>query len=301
MRQGRPVPGTWQSSLRSVARRFYRGIQSGLHVLAAPLYCPPGHYLSPIAGAQDVERALRAQPSIDGIDLASSQQALLRDLAQYWHDLPAAPTPGWRYHSSEMFAAGDATIYYAMLRHLRPARIVEVGSGFTSALALDTRDRHLPDLQLIFIEPYPDRLYSLLRSTDPNKCTIVPYPVQDVPLETFDQLRSGDILFVDTSHVAKAGSDVNWLVFNVLPRLVDGVVVHVHDIFWPFEYPQPWLTNGRSWSEVYLLRAFLMFNSRFSILLFNDWLWQHHPDLFTALAPGYSAGTGSLWLQVSRS
>ncbi len=87
--------------------------------------------------------------------------------------------------------------------------------------------------------------------------------------------------------------------FNVLPRLAAGVVVHVHDAFWPFEYPRPWLDARMSWSELYLLRAFLMYNERFSILLFNDWAWQQHPELFTALNHDYTGGTGSLWLRVT--
>ena len=130
-----------------------------------------------------------------------------------------------------------------------------MGSGFTSALALDVRDRFLPDLELTFIEPYPDRLYGLLGQKDRGLCEIIPAPVQDVPLEKFDQLSAGDILFVDTSHVAKTGSETNWVILNVLPRLAQGVIVHIHDIFWPFEYPRHWIEDARSWSEIYLVRA----------------------------------------------
>jgi hypothetical protein len=197
-----------------------------------------------------------------------------------------------------MFAPRDATVYYAMLQHLRPRRIMEIGSGFTSALALDARERGLPDLELTFIEPYPDRLYDLLGERDRANCTIIPSPVQDVPIESFDQLGEGDILFVDNSHVAKTGSDVNWIMFNVMPRLADGVVVHIHDIHWPFEYIAEWLEDGRSWSEIYLVRAFLMFNGRCSVLLFNDWMWHHHPELWTTLNPKFRSGTSSLWLRM---
>jgi hypothetical protein len=298
-----------ENLLRRIAGKPYRGAATALRRRAAsslgqlrsPLYAEPGHYLSPIAGAKDVEQALRDQPPLAGLDLCREQQvALIQQLAECWHGLPDDPMPGWRYRSSAMFAPADATVYVAMLKHFRPQREIEVGSGFTSALALDTRDRFLPELKLTFIEPYPDRLHSLLREHDRDSCEIIPLAIQDVPLETFDALSSGDILFVDTSHVAKTGSDVNWIIFNVFPRLAHGVIVHIHDIFWPFEYPRQWVEDGRSWSEIYLLRAFLMYNSAFSILLFNDWMWHHHPELLTALDPAFAGATGSIWLRVNR-
>jgi hypothetical protein len=287
-------------SARAWARERYHGLLFAAQVLVSPPYAPPGHWTSPLASARDTEQALRPQPPVGAIDLHEAEQvALMKQLEPLWHGLPDQATAGWRYRSSDMFAPGDATVYYALLQHLRPARIVETGSGFTSALALDVRDRYLPDLELTFIEPHPERLYGLLRDADRSSATILPQPIQDVPLETYDQLRAGDILFVDTSHVAKTGSEVNWVFFNVLPRLVPGVIVHVHDTFWPFEYPRPWLEARMSWSELYLLRAFLMYNERFRVMLFTDWLWQLHPELFTTLRRDYDGGTGSLWLRVS--
>ena len=254
--------------------------------LISPLYIEPGHYLSPIAGPLDTERALRNQPECLGINLrADDQVSLMKELATYWEGLPEEPTSGWRYHTSVFFAPRDATVYFALLQHLRPKQVVEVGSGFTSALALDVKGRLLPDLKLTFIDPHPHRLYNLLGETDRSSCEIHAVPVQDLPLDFFDTLRSGDFLFLDTSHVSKQGSDVNWIVFNVLPRLSEGVIVHIHDIFWPLEYPKQWLSDHRSWSEIYLARSLLMFNTRFEILLFNDWMWRHHPEMWTTLEP----------------
>lgn len=290
-----------KSLLRRYGGEHYRSAALAFGQMKSPLYAEPGHYLSPIVGPLDAERALRGQPECPGIDLhADEEVALMKELAQYWIGLPEAPTPGWRYHTSDFFAPRDATVYYALLQHFRPSRVIEVGSGFTSALALDTRDKLLPEMNLTFIEPYPDRLYGLLGEKDRDTCTIIPAPVQDVPLETFDALAAGDFLFVDSSHVSKAGSDVNWLVFNILPRLADGVVVHIHDIFWPLEYGREWLEDGRSWSEIYLVRAFLMYNHTFSVMLFNDWMWRHHPEMWTTLHPKWWNGASSLWLRVSR-
>lgn len=288
-------------SFRSAAHSLRRRGALALGQLGEPLSAEPGHFLSPIVGIDDADRALRQQPACEGLDLRTAQQVeLVQELANSSHGLPVGPEPGWRYRASPFFAPGDARVYYAMLRHYGPSRVIEVGSGFTSALALDTRDRFLPDLKLTFIEPYPERLHGLLGEADRDSCEIIELPVQDVPLDTFDRLDSGDVLFLDTSHVAKAGSDVNWLMFNVFPRLADGVIVHIHDIFWPFEYPDAWIRDRRSWSEIYLVRSFLMFNSAFSVMLFNDWMWHHHPELLSALGPGTPGASGSLWLRVNR-
>jgi hypothetical protein len=227
---------------------------------------------------------------------------LVQELARYWQGVPDSPKEGWRYRSSFMFQPPDAVVYHAMLRHFQPKRVVESGSGFTSALALDTRDRFLPELDLTFIEPHPEtRLNELLVGDDGSKCQIYPFPVQAVNLEVFDVLQSGDFLFIDTAHIAKTGSEVNWIVFNVLPRLAAGVIVHFHDVFWPLEYPRTWLKDRRSYNEIYLLRAFMMYNDSFETLLFNNWAWQERRDLFDTIPSDYSGGgPGSLWLRKRR-
>jgi predicted O-methyltransferase YrrM len=184
-----------------------------------------------------------------------------------------------------------------MLRWLRPRRIVEVGSGHSSALMLDTADERAWPIKFLFIEPYPDRLKTLLRTSDAAH-EILPVPVQDVLLSRFDALESGDILFIDSSHVAKVGSDVVWLLEAVLPALHAGVVVHIHDIFWPFEYPEVWLRQGRAWNEAYFVRAFLQFNSAFEILWFTSYLTTCHRERVAAKMPLLLRDHGgSLWLR----
>ena len=93
----------------------------------------------------------------------------------------------------------------------------------------------------------------------------------------FRELHAGDVLFVDSTHVAKVGSDVNHIFFEILPILQPGVVVHFHDIMYPFEYEPKWIYTGVAWNEAYMLRAFLMFNPTFKILLFNSFLAHLHP------------------------
>jgi hypothetical protein len=122
--------------------------------------------------------------------------------------------------------------------------------------------------------------------------------VQDVPLSTFDALQAGDILFIDSSHVSKVASDVNHVLFNVLPRLASGVLVHFHDVYYPFEYPRFVHYQGIAWNEAYLLRAFLSFNSAFEVVLFNTYLETAHPELvYEAMPLCRKNPGGSLWIR----
>jgi hypothetical protein len=123
--------------------------------------------------------------------------------------------------------------------------------------------------------------------------------VQRVPLDVFAQLRAGDVLFIDSSHVVKIGSDVAYLVHEVLPSLAAGVVVHFHDILWPFEYPRDWvLDQGKAWNEAYFVRAFLQFNAAFEILYFNSFIANRHPASLRELLPRCVENPGgSLWLR----
>jgi hypothetical protein len=169
---------------------------------------------------------------------AEEQVELAHRLGPQWADF----SKSWRRYNpmNSWYGLSDGAVYYSMLTTLRPKHVVEVGSGFSSAIALDVREQGLPDLQLTFIEPRPKRLLGLLKENDKTTTTIYRNPVQDIPIEIFDVLAKDDILFIDSTHVSKPGSDVNWLFFRVLPRLQPGVVVHFHDIFFPFEYIDEW-------------------------------------------------------------
>ncbi|MBF0510802.1 MAG: class I SAM-dependent methyltransferase, partial [Candidatus Omnitrophica bacterium] len=120
----------------------------------------------------------------------------------------------------------------------------------------------------------------------------------DVDVSFFDELGENDILFVDSSHVSKTGSDVNHILFNILPKLNKGVLIHFHDIFYPFEYPKPWVLEGRCWNEDYLLRAFLSYNNSFEIVVFNTFLEHFHEDWFKENMPLCLKNKGgSIWLR----
>jgi hypothetical protein len=153
-----------------------------------------------------------------------------------------------------------------------------------------------------FIEPYPELLQGLLRPGDRQRVVVDRRPVQDVPLEVFDSLQAGDVLFIDSTHVVKAGSDVGHLFFQVVPRLAEGVWVHVHDVFFPVEYrPHHFLRRGvkQIWQEQYLLHAFLLFNSAFRVVLCNSYVHLKHRPVLMALFPWYDADRwpSSFWMQ----
>ena len=260
-----------------------------------PIHYPPGHFYSPIPSKDDIARVERPS-SFAGIDLAEpAQLALVEEFAEL---PPLEPLPSWRYRfENGFFRHGDAFMYYAMLTTRRPKRVVEVGSGWSSALALDVTEGWAERPDFTFIEPNAERLRSLLRPGDP--ADVIEKPVQDVSVA--DLLEPGDFLFIDSSHVCKAGSDVNHLLFDVLPHLPVGVVVHVHDVYAGFEYPSNWLTEGRGWNEAYLLRAFLMHNDRWRVLVFNSWLGSAHRALVADRLPTFAQHPGgSLWMTNER-
>lgn len=269
---------------------------------------PPGHFYSPIPDLTDIqardEELFSTSPdSLPGIDLRATEQLdLVRDLARFYDEQPFRHkrSKQRRYHfENPYFSYGDALVLYGMLRHLRPNRLIEVGSGFSSAATLDVNERFLDgELRCTFIEPYPRRLRRLLRGTDRDRHEVIAQPVQTVDLSVFDRLEGGDVLFIDSTHVSRIGSDVHRLYFDVLPRLAPGVVIHVHDVFYPFQYPREWVYSGRFWTETYLLRALLTDNPTLKILLWNSYLAEKHPQTVGALLPLWRRNPGgSLWLE----
>lgn len=269
----------------------------------------PGHFYSPYPDLEDLENRKhqifdRSKKPIAGIDIREdSQLKLLKKLSKYYPDLPYGKKRNkqLRYFlGHHAYAHTDAIVLYCMLRHLQPKRIVEIGSGYSSALMLDFKQLHNKDLDLTFVEPYPKLLHSLIKPRDKYK--LVDKPLHQTDSAIFDQLKSGDLLFIDSTHVAKPGSDVNEIYFNILPALKKGVNIHIHDIFYPFEYPHEWYKETRAWNEDYLVRAFLYKNPDYKITFFNDFLGLHHKDKLHKLMPFTALnGGGSLWLSKHQS
>ncbi len=258
------------------------------------IFAPPGDFYSPLPNLTTAHA--HTPDKLAGIDLNEKQQLeLLTTFASYHSQIPFGKDSRYSYKNT-FFGNGDAIMLYCMMRHHNPNNIIEVGSGYSSAVMLDTKDNFVPDVKLTFIEPFPSRLKQLTRSDDDY--LLLEQPVQNVPIKNFVALDAGDILFIDSSHVSKFGSDVNYLYFHVLPALARGVLVHIHDIQYPFEYPMHWLKDGRAWNEAYLLRAFLQFNSIFKITFWNSFMGKRHVEAIKATLPTMLDEIGgSIWLQ----
>jgi len=253
------------------------------------MFAIPGSYNSPIVDVSEIRGAgsdAGTLVEIAGIDLDPARHDAVwndwRPLVQRWKEQSTDVVRRYHPHNN-MFGPHSAALLAAALGSLRPRRYIEVGSGFSSAVVLDVNDEQRPDdrIQCTFIEPFPDRLNSILRPTDRDHCTILVAKVQDVDLAVFDQLESGDVLFIDSSHIAKSGSDLLHELFEVLPRLASGVFVHFHDIMYPFDYPLTWMVEqNRSWNEPYFLRAFLMYNPEYTVHFWSDFhaLFGSHID-----------------------
>lgn len=266
----------------------------------------PGHFYSPIVSVEDLKEReneiWNEKKSIEGIKLRTLDQIeLINQLSKYYNEIPFKPHKqnNIRYFfENEYYSYSDGILLYSMIRYFKPKRIIEIGSGFSSAVMLDTNELFFDnEISLTFIEPYPQRLFSLITKYDKSKIEVINKKVQSISLDIFKSLKSGDILFVDSSHVVKTDSDVNFILFNILPILKSGVLIHFHDIFYPFEYPKEWVFEGRNWNESYFLKAFLMYNSNFEIRLFSNYLHRYHKDAFNKIPLCYKNHGGNLWIE----
>ncbi len=230
------------------------------------------HYYSAIPTISTLPRKLWAGPYMEDAFLNVTQDGGLIGLGEYLQyspelkDIRKEYSDTAFYWDNGLFPPLDAMAYYGVIRENRPEHIVEIGSGFSSEVALRALEKNKKG-SLTCVEPYPSgRLEALMHSSH----RLLTAGVEDVPLEVFTTLESGDILFVDTSHTVKVGSEVNYIVFHILPVLKEGVLIHFHDIFLPYEYPEEWITElGLLWNEQHLILAFLMFNRAFGVLVNN--------------------------------
>ena len=286
---------------------YVRGLVKRLAYYKSVLFFPPEHYYSPIVSKEEVKDNEASIwegeyiPEVKGIDLnLQEQQNLLKAFHAYIleFNFPAQTSDSARYRlDNEFFRYHDAFILYAFMRHFSPRKIVEIGSGFSSALMLEVNEHYFQaTIDLHFIEPFPEeRLTTFLQKK--RRAYSYTKKIQEVDASFFKMLHAKDILFIDSSHVSKTGSDLNYILFTILPALEAGVIIHFHDIFYPFEYPREWVYLGRSWNEAYLLRAFLMHNESYKILYFNDAMTSLFPEK-TKEIPILSQSRGSsLWIQ----
>lgn len=252
----------------------------------------PSHFYYPVPDLVELERRqwpMYSVPPGCNFDLRKQVELSWELSSSYVKECGFASDPHEHsYHyNNGYFEAVDAEIAYCMVRHFKPSRVVEIGTGYSTrvlaaALKKNTERDHFQG-KLISVDPFPKRF-----SQNGWKDIVVQIPaaVQDLDLEFFNQLESGDILFIDSSHVVGTGSDVVREYLEILPRLKPGVIVHVHDIFLPSDYPREAVLNRLwFWSEQYLLQAFLSFNNQFEVLWASSAMHIHHPSVLERCFP----------------
>lgn len=275
----------------------------------------PVHFYSPIPDLTDLEqrKVWDKRSELAGIDFRpEEQESFLLQLGEKY-----GPECRWPekqtnrpldfYTHNGCFSFGCAASLHCMIRYFKPRRIIEVGSGFSSlvissAINLNAGES-FPDCDYTIVDPYPREHY--IEGKLPGLTRLLKDRVELLSPTFFDQLGENDILFIDSSHVSKIGSDVNFLVLDVLPRLAPGVVVHFHDIDIPYEYPKAYAVNPAFrmfWTEAYLLQAFLSFNSQFEILLGLAFLMKERMSTFQSAFPFFDieknwANSGSFWIR----
>ena len=266
----------------------------------------PGGYYSPVPLMKEIKEHnfnIPLPELLPGIDLNDNEQInLLYSFESFYRELPFTDEKSEElryYYNNGVYCYSDAILLYCMIRYLKPKKIIEAGSGFSSSVMLDTNNKFMGDtIDLIFIDPYTARLESLLKNNDRERITIHKKRLQEVSMEVFKGLGENDILFIDSTHVTKFNSDVNYIIHEILPALPHGVYIHFHDVFYPFEYPKKWLLDGRAWNEQYILRAFLEYNSNFKIIMFNSYLEKMHESKIKNRFPLLYKNTGgSIWLK----
>lgn len=282
------------------------------HLIGKPYYMPipeEGFVDARLDTLFDLSSDCYEQIDIDAV----AQLKLLTEFAAFHDDMPFTGTVErgrYRRDNSQFFEM-DAAVLYCMLRLKQPRRVIEVGSGYSSAVMLDANDalkKSGQGIRFTFIDPDCSRLKPLLAASNgegrsaigEGEVEVIEDLIQNVDPAIFDDLGAGDILFIDSSHVVKLGSDVCLFLGQVLPRLRDGVIIHFHDIFHNFEYPRIWAEQIYPWNESYALKYFLMYNEDFKVLFFNSYLAHRHSDtVFEKLPLVRSQWDGGRWFEKS--
>lgn len=285
---------------------YIKGIKSDL--IKYEKWGQPGHFYNPIPDLGEVENyeygIFESEEKIEksGINLNYSKQLLvLEEFRAFYPDLifEKLKKENLRYYyDNPNYSYSDAIFYYGVLRKFKPKKVIEIGSGFSSCLLLDVNEFYFDNsIKCVFVEPYPNLLNSLIKATD--NIVLHDVKIQEVDLSIFDDLNENDVLFVDSSHVLKAGSDLNFILFQILPRLKKGVVIHFHDVFYPFKYPKYWILNhNRGWNEIYAIRLFLSHNTDYEIVAFNTYLEQKNENWFKENMPLCLENLGgSIWIR----
>jgi hypothetical protein len=265
------------------------------------------HYYSPVP---DLERLAHevwsVRSDLRGVkfEIAAGLRFLREELApfiaEYHPPLTSGSDPREFYLENGFYEGLDAETLFGMVRHVRPNKVIELGSGFSSLVIADARARNGASNDPVGHEVYdphpPTHLLPVLQEVTAFR----PLEATKIPFDAFAALKAGDMLFVDTTHTVKIGGDVNRVVLDVLPLLKPGVYVHFHDIFLPWEYPKAFVLERRFyWAEQYLLQAFLAFNGEYEVLFGTHALKRVYPEAVEELVPSAarSRWPSAFWLR----
>jgi hypothetical protein len=255
------------------------------------------HYYEPLFNiGKYVRKPLDQDRDLPGINMNVEEQLQLLKQLNYQKELTLFPLNSngklEYFYRNDSYPAGDSELLYSMIRHFKPSKIVEIGSGLSTLMAQNAIKKNREDGKIcehICIEPYEmDWLEKL-------PISVLRTRVEDIKIELFLSLSENDILFIDSSHMVRTQGDVLFEILELLPRLNKGVIVHVHDVFTPKDYPDYWLKDlNRFWNEQYFLEAFLSCSNRYKILLASNHLWAHYRDLFLDKCPVLKNEQGGL-------
>ena len=247
------------------------------------------HYYEPQFDNRNPKPAFSQDRTLPGINWNISEQLEIVarfTFSQELADIPKEKSDTLEYYlNNGTFESGDAEYWYQLIRTIKPRRIIEVGSGASTLLAINTILRNHNDdsgyeCEHICIEPYE------MPWLEKAGVSVIRRKVEDVELAFFSKLQENDVLFIDSSHIIRPQGDVLFEYLELLPTLNKGVIVHIHDVFLPKNYPKQWLEDEvRFWNEQYLLEAFLSHNNSWKILGALNYLHHNHYEKLKSIAP----------------
>lgn len=257
------------------------------------------HYYEPLFDINQLSKILNSKRELSGIDFRVENQIELMSKFNYQAELlqhPINKNQDKYYYQNKSFESGDAELYYSIIREYQPEKIIEIGSGFSTLIAIEAIAKNNNQCSITCIEPYEMEWLESLN------LEVIRDKVELLSPDTFLALEADDILFIDSSHIIRPQGDVLFEILEILPKLNQGVMVHFHDIFTPNDYPIKWLTDEfRLWNEQYLLEAFLSNNAEFEIVCSLNLLTRAHPDVVNRAFPIHAKvpnpNPGSFWIR----
>lgn len=275
-------------------------------LLASGVFPIRNHYYEPFVDARTLRRPLDEPRPLPGIDWNTAGQLELLKTFAFAGELAGIPNHfqderSFHFNNSS-FEAGDAEYWYQLIRAKKPARILEIGSGNSTLMARRAIEKNRQEnpayhCRHVCIEPFE------MPWLEKTGVTVLRQRVEETDRALFQELQRGDILFIDSSHVIRPQGDVLFEYLELLPSLNPGVIVHVHDIFSPRDYPEEWIAQEvKFWNEQYLLEAFLTSNADWRILGALNFLHHHHHDALRAACPYLTenATPGSFYMEKIR-